>query len=114
MRCSVELIRMSEFGSGAEAGLGDEGEVEDEEEEARDPWPPEDKEKFEAQESAAQLRQAKLSFMSSGGRVCAEYWAWLKPVLMRKGPGKPLQCRLVCNRGGEAVCGKDPASDTHL
>ena len=30
---------------------------------------------------------------------------------MRKGPGKPLQCRLVCNRGGEAVCGKDLASD---
>jgi hypothetical protein len=62
---------------------------------------------FQAQEQAAIEKKEKIDEgLGPKGGVRADYWRWLKPVLERRGPSKPLQCLLKCTRGGEGVCGK--------
>ena len=62
---------------------------------------------FAAQEAAAKAKKAKLEDgRAKQGRLRADYWQWLKPVLWRRAPDQPVQCMLECTRGGEGVCGK--------
>ena len=62
---------------------------------------------FQAQERAAKEKQDRLKKgLGPKGNLRADYWRYLKPVLERRGPEKPLQCLLKCTRGGEGVCGK--------
>ena len=62
-----------------------------------------------AQEAAAKAKKAKLKQGVQQGRARADYWQWLKPVIV-KHKSKPLQCMLECTRGGEGVCGKHLSS----
>ena len=61
---------------------------------------------FQAVEQAAKRKMEELQKGLRKGNFRADYWQWLKPVLERPAPQKPLQCMLKCIRGGEGVCGK--------
>ena len=61
---------------------------------------------FQAVEQAAKRKMEELQKGLREGNFCADYSQWLKPVLERPAPQKPLQCMLKCIRGGEGVCGK--------
>ena len=60
---------------------------------------------FQAQQAAVEKEKIVKGLGPKGG-LRADYWRWLKPVLERRGPSKPLQCLLKCTRDGEGVCGK--------